>query len=109
ANRRFTFLAQGNGVATRDHLGGLAAFGIALGLTTFTIAALHLVNPGASRMVELFALTIANLAATAVRFLLLRAWITPASGSGDHSRQVPGLARRQTELWQDFSTRQTSR
>ncbi|HEY4846154.1 MAG TPA: glycosyltransferase [Candidatus Dormibacteraeota bacterium] len=82
ANRRFTFLAHRNGAATRDHFSGLAAFGITLGLTTFTIAALHLVAPGASRIVELTALVIANLAATIVRFLLLRAWIMPASGSG---------------------------
>jgi glycosyltransferase involved in cell wall biosynthesis len=79
ANRRFTFRAQGNGVAARDHVGGLAAFGIALGLTTFAIAALHLVAPGASRLLELMVLVMANLVATAVRFLLLRAWIRPAS------------------------------
>jgi glycosyltransferase involved in cell wall biosynthesis len=79
ANRKFTFMAHRNGTAPRDHLGGLAAFGIALGITTFTIAALHLVAPGASRMVELIALVTANLVATSVRFLLLRAWITPAS------------------------------
>src|SRR5207302_600289 len=30
ANRRFTFLARRNGAARRDHLGGLAAFGVAL-------------------------------------------------------------------------------
>jgi glycosyltransferase involved in cell wall biosynthesis len=80
ANRRFTFLAHRNGTASRDHLGGLAAFGIALGLTTLAIAALHLVAPDASRMLELIALVIANLVATTVRFLLLRAWITPDSG-----------------------------
>jgi putative flippase GtrA len=82
ANRRFTFVAHRNGAAARDHLSGLAAFGIALGLTTSTIAALHLVAPGASRMLELIALVMANLVATTVRFLLLRAWITPASGRG---------------------------
>lgn len=80
ANRRFTFLAHRNGAATRDHLGGLAAFGTALGLTTLAIAAVHLVAPGASWILELMALVIANLVATTVRFLLLRAWITPASG-----------------------------
>ena len=79
ANRRFTFLAQRNGTATRDHIGGLAAFGIALSLTTFTIVAVHLIVPGASRLIELIALLIANLVATTVRFVLLRAWITPAS------------------------------
>ena len=81
-NRRFTFLAQRNGAARRDHVGGLAAFGIALALTTFSIAAVHLVAPGASRMFELIALVLANLVATTVRFLLLRAWITPASRDG---------------------------
>jgi putative flippase GtrA len=95
ANRRFTFRAHHNGVAARDHIGGLAAFGIALGLTTFTIAALHLVAPGASRMVELIALVIANSVATTVRFLLLRAWITPASGSRQGiGQKSPREARR---------------
>ena len=82
ANRRFTFLAHGNGRATRDHLGGLVAFGIALGLTTLALAALQRVAPGADRPLELAALVIANLVATTVRFLLLRAWITPASRHG---------------------------
>jgi len=78
ANRRFTFDASANGVATRDHLGGLSAFGIALGLTTSAIAALHVVAPGASRLTELAVLVVANLIATVVRFLLLRTWIAPA-------------------------------
>src|SRR3989441_5343980 len=78
ANRRLTFDASGNGVAARDHLGGLTAFAIALGLTTSTIAALHVVAPGASRLTELAVLVVANLIATVVRFLLLRTWIAPA-------------------------------
>ena len=86
ANRRFTFRAHRNGAATRDHVGGLAAFGIALGLTTFAIATVHLFIPGASWLLELVALVMANLVATAVRFLLLRAWITPA-------QQVPAGQR----------------
>jgi len=95
ANRRFTFLAHRNGVAPRDHLGGLAAFGIALSLTTLAIAGVHLLAPGASRTVELIVLTLANLVATTVRFLLLRAWITPASrGALPWGRVDSGLAGR---------------
>jgi len=103
ANRRFTFLAHRNGVARRDHLGGLAAFGIALALTTSTITAVHLVAPGASRTLELIALVIANFVATTVRFLLLRAWIAPASSrsyGGIESTQDLGagsMVRRMSE------------
>jgi putative flippase GtrA len=89
ANRRFTFLAHRNGAAGRDHLGGLAAFGIALGLTTFAIAAVHLVAPGAGRLIELIALVFANLVATTVRFLLLRAWIRPLSRDSHDLRESP--------------------
>ena len=78
ANRRFTFDGSGNGVAARDHLGGLTAFGLALGLTTSAIAGLHLVAPGASRLTELAVLVVANLMATVARFMLLRTWIAPA-------------------------------
>ena len=78
ANRRFTFAAHGNGAAARDHLGGLTAFAVALGITTSAIAGLHLVAPHASRLTEVLVLMSANLLATAVRFILLRAWIVPA-------------------------------
>ena len=82
ANRRFTFGAHRNGAAARDHLGGLTAFGVALTLTTAAIAGLHLIAPRAGRVTELSVLVIANLMTTAIRFLLLRAWIRPARQSG---------------------------
>jgi len=78
ANRRFTFAAHGNGAAARDHLGGLTAFGVALGLTTSAIAGIHWMDPHASRVTEVLVLMSANLLATLVRFVLLRAWIAPA-------------------------------
>src|SRR6266571_3279682 len=87
ANRRFTFDGSGNGVAARDHLGGLTAFGLALGLTTSAIAGLHLVAPGASRLTELAVLVVANLMATVVRFMLLRTWIAPARPAGRDAPQ----------------------
>ena len=87
ANRRFTFDGSGNGLAARDHLGGLTAFGLALSLTTGAIAGLHLVAPGASRLTELAVLLVANLIATVVRFLLLRTWIAPARPAGRDAPQ----------------------
>jgi glycosyltransferase involved in cell wall biosynthesis len=78
ANRRFTFAAHGNGALARDHLSGLTAFTIALGLTSLAIAALRVAAPGASRLAELVVLVSVNLIATAIRFLLLRTWIRPA-------------------------------
>jgi putative flippase GtrA len=77
ANRRFTFAANGNGAAARNHLDGLTAFGIALGLTTGAVGALHVLVPAANRITELAVLLIANVIATLVRFLLLRSWIRP--------------------------------
>ena len=51
------------------------AFGVALGITTASLAALQAVAPGAGRPVELAVLGAANLVATVARFVLLRAWI----------------------------------
>jgi putative flippase GtrA len=89
ANRRFTFAANGNGAAARDHLGGLTAFGIALGLTTGAVGALHVLVPAANRITELAVLLIANVIATLVRFILLRSWIRPrATHTSLQSRPV---------------------
>ena len=75
ANRRFTFGVRGRDGAARDHLGGLIAFGIALAITTAAIGLLHLLAPSAGRIAELAVLVAANVLATAIRFLILRAWI----------------------------------
>jgi putative flippase GtrA len=75
ANRRLTFGVRGRRALARDHLGGLAALGIALLTTTAAIALLHALAPGAGRLAELAVLSTANVVATITRFLLLRAWI----------------------------------
>jgi putative flippase GtrA len=93
ANRHFTFAGTGNGAAGRDHLGGLTAFAIALGLTTASITLLNLVDPAASARTELSVLVLANLVATVLRFLLLRAWIHPAV-PGVEGRPALGFSRR---------------
>lgn len=74
ANRRFTFGVRGRGRASRHHVEGLIVFGIALAITSGSLAALHAVgNP--SHALELLVLVGANLAATVVRFILLRGWV----------------------------------
>ncbi|MEO7982432.1 MAG: dolichyl-phosphate beta-glucosyltransferase [Sporichthyaceae bacterium] len=74
ANRRLTFGVRGGDRRGRHHAGGLAVLGLGLLLTSGSLAALHAWSDP-SRAVELAALVAANLAATLLRFLLLRRWV----------------------------------
>ncbi|WP_369194096.1 glycosyltransferase [Streptomyces djakartensis] len=78
ANRRLTFGVRGRGGALRHHLKGLVAFVVGLALTSGSLAVLHRVAPGSGHRAELVTLIAANLAATLLRFLLLRAWVFPS-------------------------------
>jgi putative flippase GtrA len=82
ANRRLTFGVRGRHSLVRDHAAGLLAFGLALGLTSGAAVALDVVAPGAGRLVELAVLALANVIATAGRFILLRAWVGRAADAG---------------------------
>ncbi|MDQ0030867.1 bifunctional glycosyltransferase family 2/GtrA family protein [Arthrobacter bambusae] len=73
ANRRFTFGIQG-GNPVRHHFEGLIVFGIGLALTSGALALVHRTT-SADRWGELLTVVGANLAATAVRFLLFRLWV----------------------------------
>jgi putative flippase GtrA len=73
ANRRLTFGVRGSEKLFSDHAGGLAAFAIALLLTTAAMLALRELSPAASRGTEIAVLTGANAVATGARFLILRA------------------------------------
>jgi putative flippase GtrA len=75
ANRRITFGVRGRAGAARHQLQGFAILGIGLILTSGSLALLEAVAPDAGRGVELAVLTVANVAATLVRFLLFRAWV----------------------------------
>jgi putative flippase GtrA len=75
ANRRLTFGVRGPHMLARDHTGGLAALSVSLVATTAALSALHAVYPEPNRLTELIVLGTANLAATIVRFVFLRAWI----------------------------------
>ncbi|WFE43343.1 dolichyl-phosphate beta-glucosyltransferase [Verrucosispora sp. WMMD1129] len=71
ANRRLTFGIAGRRHVTRHHVQGLLAFALGLALTSGSLAILHVATTP-DRAVELAVLLAANLAATALRFTLLR-------------------------------------
>jgi putative flippase GtrA len=74
ANRRFTFGIRGRAGAGRHQFEGLIVFGLGLVLTSGSLALLNLAGaPG--RFAELGVLVLANLAATVLRFFLLRGWV----------------------------------
>jgi putative flippase GtrA len=74
ANRAFTFGVRGSG-AGRHQLQGLAVFALGLLLTSGSLAILTAVSAHPARAVEVAVLVAANLAATALRFVLLRQWV----------------------------------
>jgi putative flippase GtrA len=101
ANRRFTFGIQG-GNPVRHHFEGLIVFGIGLLLTSGALALVHRATTP-DRWVEVLTVVAANLAATAVRFLLFRLWVfrertprppTPGNGTrtGEASATTPDHA-----------------
>ncbi|HEX9176056.1 MAG TPA: GtrA family protein, partial [Mycobacterium sp.] len=75
ANRRFTFGVRGGARVARHQLEGLVVFGIALAITSGSLAALHAWASQPHHAIELAVLVVANLTATAVRFVLLRGWV----------------------------------
>ena len=82
ANRRLTFGVRGRHSLVRDHASGLGAFLIAIVLTSGAAVALDGLAPHAGRLLELAILAVANVIATAARFVLLRAWVGRASETG---------------------------
>ncbi|MBI4942559.1 MAG: bifunctional glycosyltransferase family 2/GtrA family protein [Actinobacteria bacterium] len=85
ANRRLTFGVRGGGGQVRHQAQGLVVFGIGLALTSGALAALHMVTATPARAVEVGVLVVANLLATLVRFVLLKAWVFRA----ERRRQAP--------------------
>ncbi len=102
ANRRLTFDVRGPAGLARDPLAGLLAFGLALAITSGSIATLGAVAPRAGRGIELAILVVANAAATVLRFLVLRRSIgsprvsvtTPLAASPtEQTRETGRIAR----------------
>ena len=82
ANRRLTFGVTGRTSLLRDQAAGLAAFGLALAMTTGAVGLLERIAPNPGRAAEILVLAAANGVATVIRFVLLRLWIS----SGRQSR-----------------------
>ncbi len=75
ANRRLTFGIRGTAGLVADHVAGLAALGVALAISSASIALLHLTAPEPGVVLELATLGFANIVATISRFVLLRLWL----------------------------------
>ncbi|HEX3708062.1 MAG TPA: glycosyltransferase [Mycobacteriales bacterium] len=72
ANRRMTFGVHGRAGALRHQVHGLGVFVVALAVTSGSLGALHLASAHPALGAEIAVLVIANLVATALRFVLLR-------------------------------------
>ena len=77
----------------RHQAQGLVVFLVSLSMTSGSLAALHTAAPHADRGAELAVLVASNLAATAVRFVLLRAWVFPEQ----RDESCPDLPSRDAE------------
>lgn len=83
ANRRFTFGVRGTTRFGRHQFEGLIVFAVGLALTSGALVALHSFGEPAAT-VELLVLVAANLAASVVRFLLLRGWVFHPRRTASH-------------------------
>jgi putative flippase GtrA len=75
ANRRFTFGVHGAAGTVRHQAQGLAVFVLALLLSASSLRLLEALDASPSHLVELSALIVSGVLATALRFLLLRTWV----------------------------------
>lgn len=75
ANRRLTFGVRGRTGAVRHQAQGFGVFLLGLLITSGSLWLLTAANPAPPMAVEVVVLVVANLAATVVRFLLLRSWV----------------------------------
>src|SRR3954453_14257569 len=73
ANRAFTFRIRGRTGVARHQLHGLLVFAFGLAITSGSLFLLHRYDSTVGKGVELAALVLANLVATLVRFIALRA------------------------------------
>lgn len=88
ANRRLTFGVSGRRRAVRHQVQGLVILGLALALTAGGLAALHHWLPDPSHTAEIVTLTVANVMATLVKFLLFRGWVFRGSRTSTETTEM---------------------
>lgn len=88
-NRRLTFGIRGSGQAARHHAQGLLVFGLGLALTSGSLGLLTVITDRPARIVELTVLVLANLAATVLRFVMLRCWVFRPSNRARARNRAP--------------------
>ena len=93
ANRRFTFGLRRVANPARVHFESAAVFVLALALTSGTLAVLRSGGAMHSAAFELAATTLANIAATVLRFTLFRLWVFRPSR---HHSSAPALTNEVT-------------
>jgi putative flippase GtrA len=81
ANRRITFGVTEHRGQLRHQLQGLGVFALALAVTSGALALLHSARSQPSRWLEIAVLLLANLAASVLRFSLLRHWVFRATNA----------------------------
>ena len=74
ANRRYTFEVRGSGHG-KHQMQGLVVVGLGLRLTSGSLWLLGVMSAHPGRAIEVAVLIVANLVATALRFVLLRHWV----------------------------------
>ncbi|WP_344501438.1 glycosyltransferase [Dactylosporangium maewongense] len=74
-NRRLTFAVRGTAHAGRHQAQGLLLFALGLALTSGSLVALDAAAPVHPHLLEVAVLVLANLAATVLRFVLMRVWV----------------------------------
>jgi glycosyltransferase involved in cell wall biosynthesis len=75
ANRRLTFGVRGRDGVAKHQFRGLIAFGAGLVLTSGALMCLHALSSSPGSAAEIVVLVVANLVATALRFVLYRGWV----------------------------------
>lgn len=88
ANRRLTFGVSGRRRAVQHQAQGFVILGLALVLTAGGLAALHHWVPDPSHTAEILTLTVANVMATLVKFLLFRGWVFRGSRTSTETTEM---------------------